>query len=178
MGAIIIVIGLELVPVATKMCGFIPSTPDSPLDTTIISLACGTLGVTALSSVLFRGFLKIIPILIGIPMGYVVAYISGYIQIDAVIKANMFVVPTFITPQWDITAILTIIPATVVVIVEHVGHLMVTSNMVGKDLSIHPGLHRSLLGNGISTVISEFLGSTPNTTYGEHIGVMAFTRVY
>lgn len=82
------------------------------------------------------------------------------------------------TPQWSLPAIITIIPVALVVIVEHIGHLLVTSNIVGRDLSKDPGLHRSLLGNGISTILSGFVGSTPNTTYGENIGVMALTKVY
>lgn len=73
---------------------------------------------------------------------------------------------------------MTIIPVSLVVIVEHIGHLLVTSNIVGKDLTKDPGLDRSLMGNGISTVLSGFVGSTPNTTYGENIGVMALTKVY
>src|SRR5690606_15724307 len=75
-------------------------------------------------------------------------------------------------------AILTILPAALVVIAEHVGHLVVTANIVKKDLVRDPGLHRSMFANGLSTVISGFFGSTPNTTYGENIGVMAITRVY
>ncbi len=75
-------------------------------------------------------------------------------------------------------AILTILPAALVVIAEHVGHLVVTANIVKKDLLRDPGLHRSMFANGLSTVISGFFGSTPNTTYGENIGVMAITRVY
>ena len=86
--------------------------------------------------------------------------------------------PELTTPIFDSGAIWTIIPVAIVVIVEHIGHLLVTSNIVGKDLSKDPGLHRSLLGNGISTILSGFVGSTPNTTYGENIGVMALTKVY
>jgi len=75
-------------------------------------------------------------------------------------------------------AIITILPATFVVVAEHVGHLKVTSSIVGKDLTKDPGLHRSLLGDGLSTIISGMFGSVPTTTYGENIGVMALTKVY
>jgi uracil permease len=71
-----------------------------------------------------------------------------------------------------------ILPAALVVIAEHVGHLIVTGNIVGSDLTKDPGLDRSILGNGISTIISGFFGSTPNTTYGENIGVLAITKVF
>lgn len=71
-----------------------------------------------------------------------------------------------------------ILPAALVVVAEHIGHLFVTSSIVGQDLVKDPGLHRSLIGNGVSTMLSGFAGSTPNTTYGENIGVLAITKVY
>ncbi|MBD8501052.1 uracil permease [Paenibacillus arenosi] len=177
MGAIVAVIGLELIPVAAGMADFIPG-QDGVIDPANVKLALLTLGVTVIGTVMFRGFLKIIPVLIGIITGYVAAYFMGVINMDSVANAPLFKLPTFTYPEFDMTAILIVLPAALVVIVEHVGHLMVTSNIVGSDLSKKPGLHRSLLGNGISTIISGFLGSTPNTTYGENIGVMALTRVY
>src|SRR5690625_5432044 len=87
-------------------------------------------------------------------------------------------IPTFYKMKFDWAAILIILPAALVLIPEHIGHLFVTGNIVGKDLTKDPGLDRSLVGNGISTIISSFFGSTPNTTYGENIGVLAITRVY
>ena len=84
----------------------------------------------------------------------------------------------FYTPEFNLDAILIILPAALVVIAEHVGHLIVTGNIVGADLAKDPGLDRSILGNGISTIISGFFGSTPNTTYGENIGVLAITKVF
>jgi uracil permease len=81
-------------------------------------------------------------------------------------------------PKFDLGAILLILPAVLVLIPEHIGHLIVTGNIVEKDLMRKPGLHRSLLGNGLSTMISGAFGSTPNTTYGENIGVMAISKVY
>ncbi len=144
-----------------------------------VILSMTTLGVTVIGAVLFRGFPKIIHILIGIVTGYAVAYfMPGMINKGAIASAHLISMPTITTPKFDLEAILTIIPVSLVVIVEHIGHLLVTSNIVGKDLSKDPGLNRSLLANGISTVLSGFVGSTPNTTYGENIGVMALTKVY
>lgn len=182
MGAIVATIGLELVPVAARMAGLIgPAdaaagtwTPDS--STIIISMT--TLGVTVIGALMFRGFPKIIHILIGIVTGYLLAYFMGDLNTTAIASASFFSAPQITTPSWDLTVILTIIPVSLVVIVEHIGHLLVTSSIVGKDLNKEPGLHRSLLGNGISTIFSGFVGSTPNTTYGENIGVMALTKVY
>ncbi|MCG7410336.1 uracil permease [Paenibacillus sp. ACRRX] len=177
MGAIVAVIGLELVPVASNMSGFIPDAAGN-LNYTNITLAVITLAVTVIGNVMFRGFFKIIPILIGIVVGYVSAYFMDAVDMSKVTSAAFLKLPTITYPEFNWTAISIIIPAALVVVVEHVGHLMVTSNIVGRDLSKDPGLHRSLLGNGISTIFSGFFGSTPNTTYGENIGVMALTRVY
>ncbi|SFR23693.1 MULTISPECIES: uracil permease [unclassified Paenibacillus] len=180
MGSIVALIGLELVPVAAGMAGIVNADPTkawSP-DPKTITLSLVTLGVTVLGAVLFRGFAKIIHILIGIVVGYVLAYFMGMVNTQAIADAPFFGHPAITTPVFNTSAMLTILPVALVVIVEHIGHLLVTSNIVGRELSKDPGLHRSLLGNGISTVISGFVGSTPNTTYGENIGVMALTKVY
>jgi uracil permease len=181
MGAIVAVIGLELVPVAAQMAGFIkPSDagPDWAIDPKAIVISSATLLIVIIGNVMFRGFLKIIPILIGIVGGYILAYAMGYVNFTTVQEASLLQLPTLYVPKFEWTAIAIIAPAALVVIAEHIGHLIVTSNIVGKNLSQDPGLDRSLLGNGISTIISGFAGSTPNTTYGENIGVLAITRVY
>ncbi len=165
MGAIVAVIGLELAGVAANMAGLLPSA-DAPVDGTTVAISMATLGVTVLGSVLFRSFLAIIPILIGVLAGY------------ALSAAPWFLLPTFYHPRFEWMAILTILPAALMVIAEHVGHLVVTANIVQRDLLRDSGLHRSMFANGASTLLSGFFGSTPNTTYGENIGVMAITRVY
>ncbi|WP_166245036.1 uracil permease [Paenibacillus turpanensis] len=181
MGAIVAVIGLELVPVAARMAGYIRPTDfvgDWSPDGRAVFVSTATLLITIIGSVMFRGFMKIIPILIGFLSGYLLAYWTGLVNFQKVAEADFIAAPTFYAPQFDPTAIAIIAPAALVVIAEHIGHLIVTGNIVGKNLSKDPGLDRSLFGNGISTVISGFVGSTPNTTYGENIGVMAITRVY
>ena len=182
MGAIVALIGLELVPVAAGMAGLINSDPVNnpgwaPQAKPII-LSMVTLGITVIGAVTFRGFPKIIHILIGIVVGYILGYSMGLVNTDKISDASFISLPTVTTPTFDWSVILTILPVALVVIVEHIGHLLVTSSIVGRDLSKDPGLHRSLLGNGVSTILSGFVGSTPNTTYGENIGVMALTRVY
>lgn len=184
MGAIVAVIGLELVPVAANMAGIIApaGATDWAVDPAVITVSIGTLLVAILGNVLFRGFLKIIPILIAIIVGYLLAYFTGVLDTAAIGKsineASWFSLPTFYTPVLDWSAIVIIAPAALVVIAEHIGHLIVTENIVGKNLTKDPGLDRSLIGNGVSTIISGFIGSTPNTTYGENIGVLAISRVY
>ena len=174
MGAIVAVIGLELMPTAAGMAGLTGEQTDS----TAIFVSLITLAITVIASVAFRGFLSIIPILIGVVGGYIVAAMSGMVDWSSVESAPWFALPTFYTPVFDLGAILIILPASLVVIVEHVGHLIVTGNIVGNDLTRDPGLDRSILGNGLSTIISGFFGSTPNTTYGENIGVLAITKVF
>lgn len=183
MGPIVALIGLELVPVAAEMAGWIrpddldPAVNWSP-DPSHVTVSILTLAIIILGNVLFRGFMKIIPILIGFIAGYVIAWFFGLVKFQQVEEASFFSLPTFTFPQFDLTAILAILPAALVVLAEHIGHLIVTENIVKKPLSKEPGLHRSLLGNGLSTMLSGFVGSTPNTTYGENIGVMTITRVY
>jgi uracil permease len=174
MGAIVAVIGLELMPTAAGMAGL---TADKT-DPTVIFVSIATLAITIFASIAFRGFLSIIPILIGVVLGYVIAFAAGIVDLSNVESAPWFAIPTLYTPEFDLRAILIILPASIVVVVEHIGHLIVTGNIVGRNLTKDPGLDRSLLGNGISTVFSGFFGSTPNTTYGENIGVLAITKVY
>ncbi len=182
MGAIVAVIGLELVPVAANMAGWIPDTGVDPstwtMDPTSATVALLTLIITIICWVTLRGFLKIIPILIGIISGYIIAYFFGILDLSAVKDAAWISLPEFYQIKFDWSAIIVILPAALVLIPEHIGHLFVTGNIVRKDLTKDPGLDRSLAGNGISTIISSFVGSTPNTTYGENIGVLAITRVY
>ncbi|HEY4554530.1 MAG TPA: uracil permease [Bacillaceae bacterium] len=181
MGAIVAVIGLELVPVAAGMAG-LTKPDDSPAtwapDPEVLAVSLLTLGITIVSWVTMRGFLKIIPILIGIVSGYIIAFFFGLVDLSAVREASWISMPTYYKMQFNPADILIILPAALVLIPEHIGHLVVTGNIVKKDLVKDPGLDRSLMGNGISTIISSFVGSTPNTTYGENIGVLAITRVY
>jgi uracil permease len=180
MGAIVAVIGLELAPVAVEMAGL---TGKPFADATIthaagVSVAIFTLVVIVMASVLFRGFLAIIPVLLGVGAGYVLSLMLGIVDLNAVAAARWLELPKFYSPIFNHTAILMILPAAFVVLAEHIGHLVVTGNIVGRDLVRDPGLHRSLLGDGISNVLSGLVGATPNTTYGENIGVMAITKVY
>jgi uracil permease len=102
----------------------------------------------------------------------------GLVDFSPVLAAPIFRLPTFHLPSWRFDMIMVIMPATLVVISEHIGHIIVTGNIVGKDLTKDPGLHRTLFADGFSTSISGLVGAVPTTTYGENIGVMAITRVY
>ncbi|WP_425061332.1 Uracil permease [Sporomusa carbonis] len=180
MGAIVAVIGLELAPAATNMAGWtgdMMKQLNIPLDKALI-VSVFTFVVTVLGSVLFRGFLAVIPVLIGVVSGYILSLAVGIVDLSSVAAAPWFEVPTLYTPEFNVSAIIIILPAMLVVLAEHIGHLVVTGNIVERDLIKEPGLHRSLFADGISNVLSGFAGATPNTTYGENIGVMAITKVY
>ncbi|AHM56107.1 uracil permease UraA [Peptoclostridium acidaminophilum DSM 3953] len=180
MGAIVAIIGLELAPVAAKMAGFVydENNPSLFMDPKVLTVSIVTLSVVIIGSVAFRGFMAIIPILIGVVAGYALALALGIVDTGAIQSAAIFSTPTIYRPVFEMGAILTILPASLVVIAEHIGHLVVTGNIVGKDLVKDPGLDRSLFGNGIMTIISGCFGSVPSTTYGENIGVLAITKVF
>lgn len=182
MGAVVAIIGLELAPVAVQQAGLVPSATAAgqafALDTNTVIVSLFTLMAGILGTVLFRGFLQIIPILLAVVAGYILAFILGMVDTATISNASWLALPQFQAPVYDTNAILIIAPACIVVLAEHISHLIVTGNITGEDLMKRPGLHRSLLGDGISNVVSGFAGSPPNTTYGENIGVMAITRVY
>lgn len=177
MGAIVAIIGLELAPLAMTMSGYMGMAQGMTNQTAMI-ISTFTLAVTILTSVLGRGFLGIIPILIGVVAGYILSYFMGVVDFSKVAATPWFAFPTFYEPKFNFSAVMMIMPALFVVLAEHLGHLFVTGDIVGRNLIKDPGLHRSLFADGVSNVLSGLLGSTPNTTYGENMGVMAITGVY
>jgi uracil permease len=179
MGPIVALIGLELAPVATGMAFF----NNGKLDGTFTLISLFTLAVVIVGSMVLRGFLSAIPVLIGVIAGYVLAvvvnvWVPGTVDFGAISQAPFLTYPHPVWPSFDVASILIVLPAALVVISEHIGHLFVTSNIVERDLLKVPGLHNSLLGDGLSTTLSGLTGSCPTTTYGENMGVMAITRVY
>ncbi len=176
MGPIVALIGLELAGIAAGDAGLLPG--NGIFDSKVVIVSLVTLGVAVLGSLVFRGFLAVIPVLFAIVVGYVLALFFGIVDTKAIFDKDVLTIPQLVAPSFDINAILVILPAAFVVMSEHIGHLLVTSKIVGRDLTKGPGLHRSLLGDGLSTMLSGFTGSVPTTTYGENMGVMAITRVY
>lgn len=178
MGPIVALIGLELakLTIAGGSTGAnIMSDTTKAGDIVVFAV---TLGVAVFGSILFRGFLNIIPILIALICGYVTAFFFGMIDFTPVMQANFFSIPVFHLAKFNVTAILTILPVILVIVSEHIGHQIVTSKIVGHDLIKDPGLHRSLFADNFSTALSGLFGAVPTTTYGENIGVMAVTGVY
>lgn len=179
MGSIVAIIGLELASTAVSMAGLYPM-EDGTFDTKAIIISLFTLAVVILGTFIFRGFLSIIPILFGVFAGYGLAAFMGVVDYTKIAGegVSFLTIPQFSMPSLDLTAILIIAPATLVVISEHIGHIFVTGKIVNRNIMKDPGLHRSLLGDGLSSLISSFAGSVPTTTYGENMGVMAITGVY
>lgn len=177
MGAIVAIIGLELAPLAMSMSGYMGEVQGMSNSTAMI-ISTFTLVVTILATVLGRGFIGIIPILIGVVSGYILSYFMGVVDLSKVEEMPWFAFPTFYKPSFNLSAIMMIMPALFVVFAEHLGHLFVTSDIVGRNLVKDPGLDHSLFADGLSNVLSGLAGSTPNTTYGENMGVMAITGVY
>lgn len=177
MGPIVALIGLELAGSAANTGGIV-SVDGSAIDPQMVIVFVLTLALAVIGQVVFKGFAAAIAILIAIVGGYGLATIMGMVDFTPVLNAKLFALPAFTAPKFDLTAIIIIIPASLTVISEHISHQIVTSQIVGRDLVKDPGLHRSLLADGISTMLSGFCGSVPTTTYGENIGVMAVTKVY
>ena len=178
MGPVVALIGLELAGNAASNGGLLP-TEDAPIDSKNVIVFFVTICVAVFGSVLFRKFLAAIPILISIIAGYVAAVCVGIVDFTPVAEAGFISLPQFQLADFSHPdAILTMLPVMLVIASEHIGHQIVTSQIVGKDLLKDPGLHRSLLGDNISTAFSGLFGAVPTTTYGENIGVMAMTKVY
>ena len=174
MGPVVALIGLELSGSAASNAGLL----DEKISASNIIVFGVTLGVAVFGSILFRKFLSVIPILIAVIAGYIAAILCGIVDFTAVSEASLFALPNFMLPKFSAEAIITILPVILVITSEHIGHQVVTSKIVGRDLLRDPGLHRSLLGDNLSTMLSGLIGAVPTTTYGENIGVMAVTKVY
>lgn len=184
-GAVVIVIGLGLAGVAINWAGLnssfsVPAMASVPrwawITVSLITLSVGVFG-----TMYFKGFLGVIPILIAMITGYISALALGVIpqeSLNRIMEAKLFQLPPFMAPKFNINAMILMAPVAFVTLAEHIGHVYVTNNVVGKDFTKDPGLHRSILGDGVATIFAGFIGGPPNTTYGENVGVMAITRVY
>lgn len=171
-GPVVAIIGLSLTPVAAGMAS------------QNWGIALFTLAVAVFFSIFAKGFLKVIPILMAIFLGYAAAFAMGIVVYQPIVDAmqNFFASPVTFggdkIPALDKSAILMFAPLAFVTIIEDLGHMIVLGNITHSDPIRNPGFNRVLLGNGVATGIGSFLGGPPLTTYGENIGVLAVTRVY
>lgn len=165
-GPMIMVIGLTLSPVAVSMAS------------THWLLALITLLAVMVTSVYARGFMKLLPIMIGIGVGFVAALAFGQVDWSLVKSAELFAVPPMMLPKFSLSSISMIAPLALVTMVEHIGDVTTNGAVIGKDLIKDPGLHRTLIGDGLATALAGLLGGPANTTYSENTGVLAVTKVY
>lgn len=171
------VIGLGLAPTAISEIGI----NGGDLNLKYLIVAIVSFIVTAITATRAKGFLKIIPFLIGIVSGYVLSIILGLVDFTSIQKESYFSIPKFILPFKDyalsLKGILTIAPIALVTIAEHLGDHMALSTIIKKDLIKDPGLDKTLLGDGIATSVAGLLGGPANTTYGENTSVVGMTKV-
>ena len=180
-GPVIMVIGLGLSVTAVNMS---TNNAEGAYDLNYVLIGLVTLTITIVTAIFTRGFLSVIPVLVGIVGGYTFSLIMGVVSFQPVIDANWIQVPPFMIPFVDYTpsftwrVLLMMVPVAIVPIAEHIGHQLVLSKVVGKDLIKDPGLDRSMMGDGIAVMIAAAIGGPPSTTYGENIGVLAITRAF
>ena len=181
---VIMVIGLALAPTAIGMASTVQVGDESVYNLLHFSAALVTLASAIICIMFFKGIISLMPILIGIVIGYIYSAFIGILDFTAVLEAKWFEVPEMLIPGIDYEFVITptllviMVPIAIVTISEHIGHQLVLGRIVDRDYIKNPGLNRSLLGDGLGTFISGLIGGPPKTTYGENIGVLALTRVY
>ena len=164
-GPVIMIIGLSLAPVGVDMAK------------TNWLIALSVL-ITAIVIVVYsKGLVKLIPIFIGIVVGYLISIVAGLVDFASVNEAAWFVLPKFTRPEFNWAAIIYMIPVAVAPIIEHIGDMYAIGGVANKKFVKDPGLHRTLLGDGVATAFAGFLGGPPNTTYSEVTGAVALTKI-
>ena len=172
-GPVIIIIGMGLAPVAVDMA-LGKNSAYSYEHSVLVSMI--TLVTTLSVAVFAKGMMKLIPIMFGIVAGYVVCLFLGLINFQPVLDAKWFELPQLTKPEFNLEAILYMLPIAIAPAVEHVGGIMAISSVTGKDFLKKPGLHRTLLGDGVATAAASLVGGPPNTTYAEVTGAVMLTR--
>ena len=165
-GAMIIIIGLSLVPSAITNIQ------------TNTFIACVTLGISLLITIFGKGFIKQLGILIGVVSGYLLSLGLGIVDTSIISNTNLIFLPTLTLPKFSLEAILIIAPVSIATMCEHISDITTNGTVVGKDFVKDPGLHRTLLGDGLATLVAGLLGSTVNTSYSENTSLLAITKNY
>lgn len=165
-GAMIIIIGLSLIPSAIANIQ------------TGTFVAFITLAISLIITIFGEGFFKQLGILIGVMCGYILALYTGIVDTSLITNAALFSLPQLTMPQFNLESILLIAPVAICTMCEHIGDITTNGTVVGKDFIKDPGLHRTMLGDGLATLVAGLLGSVPNTTYGENTSLLAITKNY
>ncbi|MBR9756120.1 uracil-xanthine permease [Cobetia sp. 4B] len=173
-GPVIMVIGLALAPTAVQMAT--GEFSDNISHAQALTLSLVSLGVTLVLSIFGRGMLRLVPILGGILTGYVLGLVMGVIDLSPVHAAEWLALPSFTAPTFEFSAILFMIPVAIAPAVEHIGDMVAIGSVTRRDYLKKPGLHRTLLGDGLATSAASLFGGPPNTTYSEVTGAVMLTR--
>lgn len=179
-GPIIMVIGLSLASTAASDATLV----NGKYSLTSFGIAIATLLITIFFNMFLKGFLGLIPILLGIVCGYIIAVFAGVVDFGPVLRAAWFQMPAFQIPgvtyqlTWHLDAILSMAPIAFVTMTEHTGHIMVLNKLTHRNFFKDPGLNHTLAGDGTASIIASLVGGPPITSYGENIGVLAITRVH
>jgi len=177
-GPVVMVIGLGLAQVAVGMAtGKAGETQVVPYETAI-AIAAISLLATMLTAIRARGLLKLVPILVGVAVGYIASLFVGIVDFSKVRDAAWIAMPEFGKPEFNLAAILFMIPVAIAPIVEHVGGILAIGSVSGKDYTENPGLHRTLFGDGLAVNVVGLFGGPPVTTYGEVTGAVMLTKNY
>ncbi|MBT0962357.1 uracil-xanthine permease family protein [Denitromonas iodatirespirans] len=177
-GPIIMIIGLSLAAVAVNMA--MGKTGDGaavlvPYGTAMV-VAAASLLTTIAVSVFARGFLRLVPILAGVLVGYVLSVMLGLVDLSKIAAAPWFAVPTFVAPSFEWKAVLFMLPVALAPAIEHVGDVVAIGGITGQDYTEKPGLHRTLAGDGLAVLFAGLIGGPPVTTYSEVTGAVTLTR--
>lgn len=175
MGTMIIIIGLTLAP--SVINSYIVEADVGTLEQRWI-IAFSVMLTMVIVSIYAKGFFKLIPILFGIAVGYIISSIFGLVDFTVLSNAKWFEIPQFIFPKFNLESILYIAPISLVTFMEHIGDVTTIGNTVGQDFFTKPKITRTLMGDGIATMFAGMIGAPPNTTYSENTGVIAITKVY
>ncbi len=179
-GPVIMVIGLILAPVAVNMA--MGKTGDGTAvlvpENTALFISMISLATTVLASLLGKGMLRLIPILCGIVVGYLFSLFFGLVNFEKVVQAPWIAVPSFVLPEWNLQAVIFIVPVAIAPAIEHFGDVLAISSVTGKNFLDDPGIHRTMMGDGLATSLASFLGGPPNTTYSEVTGAVALIKSF
>lgn len=179
-GPVIMVIGLILAPVAVHMAmgrtgdGAVQLVPQG----TSLVVSGVALAVTVMIALRGRGLMRLIPILCGLGAGYLISLPLGLVDFSPVREAPWLAVPDFVMPEWNFQAILFMLPVAIAPAIEHFGDILAISSVSGKNYLENPGVHRTLLGDGLASSLAAVLGGPPNTTYSEVTGAVALTKMF
>lgn len=179
-GSIIMIIGLGLAPVAVNMA--MGKTGDASAvlfpyaDAMLVSMPA--LLTTLLVATLAKGIFRLVPILAGVAVGYAIAAFMGMVDLTAVGNSQWIQVPQFIMPEFQLAAILFMLPVAIAPAIEHIGDVLAIGSVTGKNYVEKPGLHRTLLGDGLATSAASLFGGPPNTTYSEVTGAVMLTKAF